>query len=60
VIGTPVHVKITFIDPSYADCVADLPSVERVDGRTVEFRSGDVVQAFEFFNAIQFLAGVVK
>ncbi|MGQ9514283.1 MAG: M55 family metallopeptidase [Thermoproteota archaeon] len=59
-IEKPVHVKVTFIDPSYADGVANLPSVERVDGRTIAFRSSDFIQAFEFFNSIQFLAGIVK
>lgn len=60
VISPPVRTEITFTDPSYADGVANLPFVERVDGRTIAFTSDDFIKAFESFNAIQFLAGVVR
>jgi D-amino peptidase len=60
VIKSPVRTEVTFTDPSYADCVAKIPSVERTDGRTIAFSCEDVIGAFELFNAIQFLAGVVR
>jgi len=59
-IEPPVRTEVTFTDPSYADCVSDMPFVERVDGRTITYKSADIIQAFELFNAIQFLAGVVR
>jgi len=55
-----VKTEVVFTDPSYADCVSDMPFVERVDGRTIAFTSANIIQAFELFNAIQFLAGVVR
>jgi D-amino peptidase len=59
-ISPPVRTEITFTDPSYADGVANLPFVERIDGRTIAFTSDDFIKAFESFNAIQFLSGVVR
>jgi len=59
-IEPPVRTEVAFTDPSYADCVSYLPIVERVDGRTIAFASADIIQAFELFNAIQFLAGTVR
>jgi len=56
----PVRTDVTFTDPSYADGVANMPFIQRLDGRTITFTSTDVIHAFELFNAIQFLAGVVR
>ncbi|MBO3803392.1 MAG: M55 family metallopeptidase [Candidatus Brockarchaeota archaeon] len=56
----PVRAEITFTDPSYADGVSNIPSVERIDGRRIAFAAPDMIEAFELFNAIQFLAGVVR
>jgi len=58
-IEPPVRTEVAFTDPSYADSVSYMPFVERVDGRTITFTSADIIQAFELFNAIQFLAGVI-
>lgn len=60
VIGPPVRTEVTFIDPSYADTVASLPFVERVDGCTVAFTADDFIKAFEFFNGLHFLARVFR
>jgi D-amino peptidase len=59
-IEPPIRTEVMFTDPSYADGVASIPTVERVDGRTIAFESVDIAQAFELFNAIQFLAGAVR
>lgn len=59
-IKSPVRTEITFTDPSYADCVSNMPFVERIDGRKIAFKAPDMIQSFELFNSIQFLAGVVR
>ena len=56
----PVTVQVTFIDPSYADTVEHLDFVIRVDGRTIRLEAEDFLQAFERFNALHFLAPVVR
>ena len=60
VVNPPVRTEISFTDPSYADTVGNLPFVERIDGRTIAFTGSNMIQAFELFNAIQFLSGVVR
>ena len=44
----------------YADGVEHLPFVTRTSGRQVTFEAEDYGSAFELFNALQFLAGVVR
>jgi D-amino peptidase len=56
----PVRVEVTFVDPSYADTVEHLDFVTRVDGRTIRLDGEDYLQAFERFNALHFLAPVVR
>jgi len=56
----PVTVEVTFTDPSYADTVEHLDFVTRVDGRTVRLEGEDFLRAFERFNALHFLASVVR
>jgi D-amino peptidase len=60
VFDTPVEAELTFIDPSFADCVEHLPFVTRSGGRQVLFEADDFQTAFELFNAIQFLAGTIR
>ena len=60
VLDTPVEAEVTFIDPSYADCVEHLPFVTRRDGRQILLEAEDFQSAFELVNAIQFLAGTVR
>jgi len=59
-IKSPVRGEITFTDSSCADAVSHMPSVERLDGRTVAFNAAIFVQAFELFNALHFLAGLFR
>lgn len=56
----PVTVRVTFINPGYADSAEYLDFVSRIDGRTISFDADDYPRAFERFNAIHFLAGVVR
>jgi len=60
VISGPVTVEVTFVDPSYADTVENLDFVERVDGRTISLEGEDFLRAFERFDALHFLAPVVR
>jgi len=60
VFDAPVSVQVTFVDPSYADAVEHLDSVERLDGRTIRLEAQDYLKAFERFDALRFLAGVVQ
>jgi D-amino peptidase len=60
VINGPVVLEVTFIDPSYADTIEHLDFVARVDGRTVRLEGQDVLQAFERFSALHFLAPTVR
>ena len=55
-----VTAEVVFIDPSYADALEHLDFVERVDGRTIRLVGADFLKAFERFNALHFLAPVVR
>jgi D-amino peptidase len=56
----PVTAEVVFTDPSYADALEYLDFVERTDGRTIRVTAADYLQAFERFNALHFLAPVVR
>jgi D-amino peptidase len=56
----PVTVEIVFVDPSFADVLEPLDFLTRVDGRTIRFEAADYLSAFECFNALHFLAPVVR
>ena len=60
VVNGPVTVEVVFIDPSYADTLEHLDFVTRLDGRTIRVEGGDFLKAFEWFNALHFLAGTVR
>ena len=60
VIKGPVTTQVVFTDPSYADTLEHLHFVKRTDGRTIRFETENVLQAFELFNALHFLAPVVR
>jgi D-aminopeptidase len=51
---------VVFTDPSYADALEPLDFVQRVDGRTIGLQAQNYLQAFERFNALHFLAPVVR
>lgn len=48
----PIETDVTYIDPSYADAVTNLPFVERVDGCRIRLVSDDYLEAFEIFDAL--------
>lgn len=56
----PVTTRVTFTDPSFADALEPLDFVARLDGRTIQFEAEDIRKAFERFNALHFLAPVVR
>jgi D-amino peptidase len=56
----PVTTEVVFVDPSYVDTLEHLDLVTRLDGRSVQLESTDFQQAFEWFNALHFLAPVVR
>jgi D-amino peptidase len=60
VFGGPVTAEVVFTDPSYADTLEQLDFVTRVEGRTIRLESEDFLKAFERFNALHFLAPVVR
>jgi D-amino peptidase len=60
VIEAPVTVQLVFTDPSYVDGLEQLDFVTRMDGRTLCMEAPDFLQAFEWFNALHFLAPVVR
>ena len=55
-----VETHIVFTDPSYADTVEHLSFVRRLDGREISFKSADLLEAFERFSALNFLAPHVR
>ena len=56
----PVTVQVVFTDPSYADALEYLDFVTRIDGRMIRMEAADLLKAFEQFNALHFLAPVVR
>jgi len=60
VFNGPVTVEVVFAYPSYADTLEHLDFVTRIDGRTIRLEAEDFLKAFELFNALHFLAPVVR
>ena len=56
VIKPPIKTELVFTAPNYADAIAPMPSVERVDGCTIRFDAPDMDQAFRLFDGLHFLA----
>ena len=56
----PVELEVVCADPAFADSACLLPQLERLDGRTIRFPGEDYLEAFRMFNALHFLAGVVR
>ena len=56
----PVTARVVFAYPSYADTVEHLDFVTRVDGRTICLEGADFVKAFQRYDALRFLAPVVR
>ena len=56
----PVTAQVVFTAPSFADTVEQFDFVKRIDGRTITIEGKDYLQTFERFNALHFLAPVVR
>ena len=51
---TPVRVKLRFLSSAFADTAELLPSVERLDGKTIEFRAKTVEEAYRLVELLVF------
>ncbi len=60
VIKSPIHVEVTFTDPSYADTICFLPFVDRIDGRMVAYDAPDLLYAMKIFDGFRFLSTAVR
>jgi D-amino peptidase len=60
VIKPPIHVDVTFTDPSYADTICFLPFVDRIDGRTVAYDAPNLLYAMKIFDGFRFLSTAVR
>ena len=56
----PVTMCLTFKETLYADASAMLPGAERIDGRTLQWRFDDVVQAYRTFVVTYYLSRGVE
>src|SRR5687768_6718753 len=48
---TPITMRLTFKETLYADASAMLPGAERLDGRTLQWRFDDILEAYRIFVA---------
>ena len=55
---TPVRITVEFLNTAMADNAALLPSVQRLDGRRVEFQAEDMPGAYRFFRSVVSLGRV--
>ncbi|HUP27314.1 MAG TPA: M55 family metallopeptidase [Chloroflexia bacterium] len=53
---SPVTMRLTFKETLYADASALLAGAERIDGRTLEWRFGDVLEAYRTFVVTYYLS----
>lgn len=56
----PITVRLTFKETLFADGSAMLPGAERLDGRTVQWRFDDVLQAYRLFVVTYYLSRGVE
>jgi D-amino peptidase len=54
-VATPVDIEVTLARPVYADLVAMVDNVERVDGRTLRFTRADMPNAYRILRLITVL-----
>lgn len=52
VIDTPIRFEVDFMRPIYAHLAADIPGVERVDGRTLAYTGADMVEITRIWRLI--------
>lgn len=60
VVRKPVLMKVELERPLMAEYASKIPSVKRVDIKTVSFRAKDVLQAFEVFDVMEKVASYAK
>ncbi|NJE02632.1 M55 family metallopeptidase [Thermococcus sp. MV11] len=56
----PVHVKVRFLRSDMADTAELLPFVNRIDGKTVEFKAKTVEEAYKVFELLTLAAAGVS
>jgi D-amino peptidase len=59
-LASPVTMRLTFKETLYADGSAMLAGAKRIDGRTIEWRFPDVVQAYQTFVVTYYLSRGVE
>ncbi len=53
---TPITMRLTFKETLYADASAMLPGAERLDGRTLQWRFDDILEAYRMFVVTYYLS----
>lgn len=56
IVKPPVLLEVTLLHTAKADVAELLPGVKRLDGRTLLFKAGDILEAFRALQAMLFLA----
>lgn len=59
ILQPPIELKVTFVRTDQADMAELIPTVERLDGRTVHYRHDDMRTLFRVWRAMLALAGYV-
>ena len=59
-LDVPITMRLTFKETLYADGAAMLPGGQRLDGRTLEWRFDDVLQAYRLFVVTYYLSRGVE
>ncbi len=52
VFETPIRLEVDFMQPIYAHLSADIPGVERVDGRTLTYTGADILEITRLWRLI--------
>lgn len=56
----PVKVKIRFLGSEMADAAELLPMVKRIDGKTVEYETKDIIEAYKIFELLVLASAGVR
>ncbi len=56
----PVNVRLRFLGSEMADAAELLPQIKRIDGKTVEFKAGDIEEAYKIFELLTLTAAGVR
>lgn len=52
VLEAPIHLEVDLMQPIFADLAADIPGVERVDGRTLAYTGDDMLEVTRIWRLI--------